>query len=229
MGWGLLFRQLRIRFELFILKCSKIEVVNGIFNFDFWVYFRLMICFYIYFQMFFMWILKREFFIFFNMILIFKFFGVRWFFKILFCDVFLDVLKVQVIVDCIDKYLTDIFGGIFINVINFIFIINYILGIFLVFFYQLENLVEIDFRCNCVFVRLGLKDNVCKNRLQIKFRSFSRFINLKFFYLDGNQFLEIFQDFFFSLQLLSFEVNNIFLIMKKNLIELVNIEMFYLG
>ncbi|XP_004435171.1 PREDICTED: toll-like receptor 7 isoform X2 [Ceratotherium simum simum] len=176
-----------------------------------------------------MWTLKREFLILFNIILISRLLGARWFPKTLPCDVFLDAPKGHVIVDCTDKHLTEIPGGIPANATNLTLTINHIPGISPASFHRLDHLVEIDFRCNCIPVRLGPKDNVCTRRLQIKPRSFSRLIYLKALYLDGNQLLEIPQDLPPSLQLLSLEANNIFWIMKENLTELANIEMLYLG
>nr|ADZ13673.1 Toll-like receptor 7 [Capra hircus] len=176
-----------------------------------------------------MWTLKRQFPILFNMILISELLGARWFPKTLPCDVTLDAPNAHVIVDCTDKHLTEIPGGIPANATNLTLTINHIAGISPASFHRLDHLVEIDFRCNCIPVRLGPKDNVCTKRLQIKPNSFSKLTYLKSLYLDGNQLLEIPQDLPPSLQLLSLEANNIFLIMKENLTELANLEILYLG
>ncbi|KAM8752695.1 toll-like receptor 7 [Rhynchonycteris naso] len=175
-----------------------------------------------------MWTLRRQFFILFSMILISKL-GARWFPKTLPCDVSQDVPNEQVIVDCTDKHLTEIPRGIPTNTTNLTLTINHIPDISPASFHQLEQLVEIDFRCNCVPIRLGPKDNICTRRLQIKPRSFSGLTYLKSLYLDGNQLVEIPRGLPSSLQLLSLEANNIFSINMNNLTELANLEKLYLG
>nr|KAF6436558.1 toll like receptor 7 [Rousettus aegyptiacus] len=175
-----------------------------------------------------MWTLKSPFLILFNMILISKL-GARWFPKTLPCDVSVDNSTTQVIVDCTDKHLTEIPRGIPTNATNLTLTINHIPDISPASFRQLDYLVEIDFRCNCVPIRLGPKDNICTRRPQIKPKSFSELTYLKSLYLDGNQLLEIPLGLPSSLQLLSLEANNIFVIMKENLTELGNIEKLYLG
>ncbi|KAM5290560.1 toll-like receptor 7 isoform 1-T1 [Glossophaga mutica] len=175
-----------------------------------------------------MWTLKRPFLLLLNMILISKL-GARWFPKTLPCDVSRNDSNDQVIVDCTDKHLTEIPGGIPTNTTNLTLTINHIPDISPASFRQLDQLVEIDFRCNCVPIRLGPKDKICNKSLQIKPGSFHRLIYLKSLYLDGNQLLEIPQDLPSSLQLLSLEANNIFSISTNNLTKLVNIEKLYLG
>ncbi|ELK17710.1 Toll-like receptor 7 [Pteropus alecto] len=175
-----------------------------------------------------MWTLKSPFLILFNTILISKL-GARWFPKTLPCDVSLDNSTTQVIVDCTDRHLTEIPRGIPTNATNLTLTINHIPDISPASFHQLDYLVEIDFRCNCVPIRLGPKDNICTRRPQIKPESFSELTYLKSLYLDGNQLLEIPLGLPSSLRLLSLEANNIFLIMKENLTELGNIEKLYLG
>ncbi|XP_012640272.1 toll-like receptor 7 [Microcebus murinus] len=176
-----------------------------------------------------MWTWKRHFLIFFNIILISKLLGARWFPKTLPCTVTVDIPKNHVMVDCTDKHLTEIPGGIPTNATNLTLTINHIPNISPASFQRLEHLVEIDFRCNCVPIRLGSKDNICTKRLEIKPNSFSGLTYLKSLYLDGNQLLEIPQGLPPSLQLLSLEANSIFSIMKDNLTELANIEILYLG
>ncbi|XP_077002481.1 toll-like receptor 7 [Tamandua tetradactyla] len=176
-----------------------------------------------------MWTSNRQFLILLNMILISKLVGARWFPKTLPCDVTVDASKTHVAVDCSDKHLTEIPRGIPTNATNLTLTINHIPGISPDSFHNLDHLVEIDFRCNCVPIRLGPKDHVCTRRLQIKPRSFSRLIYLQSLYLDGNQLLEIPQGLPPSLRLLSLEANNIFSIVKDNLTELANIEILYLG
>nr|AHY88386.1 Toll like receptor [Bos grunniens]AHY88396.1 Toll like receptor [Bos grunniens]AIA59626.1 Toll-like receptor 7 [Bos grunniens] len=184
---------------------------------------------FLYFQVFPMWTLKKQFPILFNMILISGLLGARWFPKTLPCDVTLDAPNTHVIVDCTYNHLTEIPGGIPANATFFTLTINHIACISPASFHRLDPLVEIDFKCNCVPVRLGPKDNVCTKRLQIKPNSFIKLTYLKSLYLDGNHLLEIPQDLPPSLQLLSLEANNIFLIMKENLTELANLEILYLG
>lgn len=175
------------------------------------------------------WKVKRQFLLLLNMILISKLLGARWFPKTLPCDVSVDSSKTHVIVDCTDKHLTEIPKGIPTNATNLTLTINRIPSISPDSFNNLDHLEEVDFRCNCIPVRTGPKNNVCTRRLQIKPKSFSRLVYLKSLYLDANQLLEIPQDLPPSLQLLSLEANNIFFIMKENLTALVNIEMLYLG
>ncbi|XP_055469314.1 toll-like receptor 7 isoform X2 [Psammomys obesus] len=173
--------------------------------------------------------LKRQIFIFLNMILVSRVFGVPWFPKTLPCNVTQDPSETHVIVDCTDKHLTEIPEGIPTNTTNLTLTINHIPSISPDSFRRLNRLEEIDLRCNCVPILLGSKANVCTKRLQIKPQSFSELSDLKSLYLDGNQLLEIPQDLPQSLQLLSLEANNIFLITKENLTKLVNIEALYLG
>ncbi|XP_023596475.1 toll-like receptor 7 isoform X1 [Trichechus manatus latirostris] len=172
---------------------------------------------------------NRLFLILLNVILISKLLGAIWFPKTLPCDVTVDVPKAHVIVDCTDKHLMEIPGGIPTNATNLTLTINHIPAISPASFRRLEHLIEIDFRCNCVPIRLGPKDNICSERLQIKPRSFSRLTSLQALYLDGNQLLEIPQGLPASLKLLSLEANTIFSIMKENITELANIEILYLG
>ncbi|XP_006835692.1 PREDICTED: toll-like receptor 7 [Chrysochloris asiatica] len=172
---------------------------------------------------------NRPFLILLNVIFISKLLGARWYPKTLPCNVTVDVQMAHVIVDCTDKHLTEIPGSIPTNTTNLTLTINHIPAITPASFSRLEHLIEIDFRCNCVPIRLGPKDNICKKRLQIKPRSFSTLTSLKALYLDGNQLLEIPQGLPSSLKLLSLEANTIFSIMKKNVSELANIEMLYLG
>ncbi|XP_036161842.1 toll-like receptor 7 [Myotis myotis] len=171
---------------------------------------------------------KRQFLILFNMILISKL-GARWFPKTLPCDVSVDTPNAQVIVDCTDKHLTGIPEGIPTNTTNLTLTINHIPDISPASFQRLDQLIEIDFRCNCVPIRLGPKDNICTRKLQVHPGSFSGLPYLKSLYLDGNQLLEIPLGLPSSLQLLSLEANNIFSIHKSNLTELANIEELYLG
>ncbi|XP_006892433.1 PREDICTED: toll-like receptor 7 [Elephantulus edwardii] len=172
---------------------------------------------------------NRSFLILLNVILISRLLGARWFPKTLPCDVKVDVSQDQVIVDCTDKHLTEIPRGIPSNATNLTLTINHIPTISPASFYQLEHLIEIDFRCNCVPIRLGPKDRICTKRLQVTPHSFSGLTSLRALYLDGNQLLEIPQGLPSSLKLLSLEANTISSITKENVTELASIEMLYLG
>uniref|UniRef100_A0A452IFZ1 TIR domain-containing protein n=1 Tax=Gopherus agassizii TaxID=38772 RepID=A0A452IFZ1_9SAUR len=152
-----------------------------------------------------------------------------WFPKSLPCDVKVEASKANVIVDCSDRRLTEIPHGIPRNATNLTLTINHIPNIYPTSFVHLDNLVEIDFRCNCVPVRLGPKDHVCTRRLQIQNSSFATLTKLESLYLDGNQLSEIPRGLPPNLRLLSLEANSIFSITKENLSELGNIEMLYLG
>nr|XP_009681956.1 PREDICTED: toll-like receptor 7 [Struthio camelus australis] len=150
-----------------------------------------------------------------------------WFPKSLPCDV--EVSEATVTVDCSDRRLTEIPRGIPANATNLTLTINHIPHIYPTSFAHLRNLMEIDFRCNCVPVRLGPKDHVCTTRLQIESGSFATLTRLKSLYLDANQLLEIPQGLPTTLRLLSLEANGIFSITRANLSELRNIEVLYLG
>uniref|UniRef100_A0A8C6Z360 Toll like receptor 7 n=1 Tax=Nothoprocta perdicaria TaxID=30464 RepID=A0A8C6Z360_NOTPE len=150
-----------------------------------------------------------------------------WFPKSLPCDV--EVFEATVVVDCSDRRLTEIPQGIPINATNLNLTINHIPHISPRSFAHLKNLLEIDFRCNCVPVKLGPKDHACVSRPQIESGSFAALTRLKSLYLDANQLLEIPRGLPTTLRLLSLEANNIFSITRANLSELRNIEVLYLG
>ncbi|KAG8451913.1 hypothetical protein GDO86_003923 [Hymenochirus boettgeri] len=152
----------------------------------------------------------------------------NWYPKSLPCDVLKKENK-SVLVDCSDRHLTEIPQGIPTNVTNLTLTINHISRISTHSFAQLKDLVEIDFRCNCVPVKVGPKDNICTQRLIVEERSFALLQNLKSLYLDGNQLIEFPRGLPSNLLLLSLEINNIISISKSNLSELNNIEMLYLG
>ncbi|NXX42285.1 TLR7 protein, partial [Tricholaema leucomelas] len=150
-----------------------------------------------------------------------------WFPKSLPCDV--QASEGSVMVDCTDRRLTEVPKGIPENATNLTLSINHIPHIYPTSFAHLVNLVEIDFRCNCMPVRMGPKDKVCTNRLKIEDGSFASLTRLKSLYLDANQLLEIPQGLPSTLSLLSLEANTIFSIQKASLSELANIEVLYLG
>ncbi|NXG26751.1 TLR7 protein, partial [Grallaria varia] len=150
-----------------------------------------------------------------------------WFPKTLPCDV--KSLEGTVTVDCTYRRLTEVPRGIPGNATNLTLSINHILHIYPTSFAPLKNLVEIDFRCNCVPVKMGPKDLVCTSVLEIENGSFAALTRLKSLYLDANQLLEIPRGLPASLTLLSLEANTISSIQKANFSELGNIEALYLG
>ncbi|XP_038613053.1 toll-like receptor 7 [Tachyglossus aculeatus] len=179
------------------------------------------------------WPLSHWYFVLLQLFLFSKLPGAVWFPKSLPCDVTTDAPaaapETAVVVNCTERHLTAIPQGIPANATNLTLTINHIPNIGPASFNGLVDLVEIDFRCNCVPVRLGAKDHVCTERLAIKDGSFARLTRLKSLYLDGNQLPEIPRGLPPSLQLLSLEANSIFSIMKENLTELAHIEILYLG
>uniref|UniRef100_A0A8C5M2I8 Toll like receptor 7 n=1 Tax=Leptobrachium leishanense TaxID=445787 RepID=A0A8C5M2I8_9ANUR len=152
-----------------------------------------------------------------------------WFPKSLPCDVIDHEKRATLFVDCSDRRLTSIPEGIPSNVTNLTLTINHIPKISPESFAHLKDLVEIDFRCNCVPIMLGPKDRICTQRLFIEDGSFSSMHNLRSLYLDGNQLAKIPKGLPPNLILLSLEANNIFSLQKQNFSDITNIEMLYLG
>ncbi|XP_069730680.1 toll-like receptor 7 [Phaenicophaeus curvirostris] len=150
-----------------------------------------------------------------------------WFPKSLPCDV--RASEGTVTVDCTDRRLMEVPKGIPANATNLTLSINHIPHLYPMSFAHLKNLMEIDFRCNCVPVKLGPKDHVCTTRPKIENGSFAVLTRLKSLYLDANQLLEIPRGLPSTLSLLSLEANSIVSIQRANLSELGNIEMLYLG
>ncbi|NXK70747.1 TLR7 protein, partial [Sylvietta virens] len=150
-----------------------------------------------------------------------------WFPKTLPCDV--RSSEGAVTVDCTARRLTEVPRGIPGNATNLTLSINHIPHIYPTSFNHLENLQEIDFRCNCVPVKLGPKNLVCTSPLKIKNGSFAALTRLKSLYLDANQLAEIPRGLPATLTLLSLEANSIFNIQKASFSELGNIEVLYLG
>ncbi|XP_034291249.1 toll-like receptor 7 [Pantherophis guttatus] len=153
------------------------------------------------------------------------------FYKTLPCDVnnIKDISKMYMQVDCSDRKLIEFPKDIPTNVTNLTLAVNHIPQISKSDFKNLKNLLEIDFKCNCVPVRLGPKDHVCTQGLKIQAHAFSKLSSLKSLYLDGNQLSAIPQHLPPNLRLLSLEANSIFSIKKGDLSGLKNLEVLYLG
>uniref|UniRef100_A0A8C6XAP0 Toll like receptor 7 n=1 Tax=Naja naja TaxID=35670 RepID=A0A8C6XAP0_NAJNA len=153
------------------------------------------------------------------------------FYKTLPCDVnnIKDTSKMYMQVDCSDRKLIEFPKDIPANVTNLTLAVNHISQISRSHFENLKNLLEIDFKCNCVPVRLGPKDHVCTQGLKIQAQAFSNLSSLKSLYLDGNQLSAIPQHLPPNLRLLSLEANSIFSIKKENLSGLENLEVLQLG
>ncbi|XP_023271708.1 toll-like receptor 7 [Seriola lalandi dorsalis] len=148
--------------------------------------------------------------------------------KTLPCDVS-ELNGVAVIVDCTERSLKKIPGGIPRETTNLTLTINHIPELNSSSFHGLENLTEIDMRCNCVPIKIGPKDHVCTKSVKIKENTFTSLRSLRALYLDGNQLSSIPKGLPSNLVLLSLEVNNICTIFKENLSELRNVEALYLG
>ncbi|XP_062982453.1 toll-like receptor 7 isoform X2 [Elgaria multicarinata webbii] len=148
--------------------------------------------------------------------------------KTLPCDVN-DASKPFVTVDCSERRLIKFPNEIPNKVTNLTLSINHIPEITKSYFENLTNLLEIDFRCNCVPVMLGPKDHVCTKSLQIQNQSFAGLHKLESLYLDGNQLSAIPQGLPHTLHLLSLEANAIFSIKKENLSELGHLQSLFLG
>ncbi|XP_051564342.1 toll-like receptor 7 [Myxocyprinus asiaticus] len=153
----------------------------------------------------------------------------KWYPKSLKCDVSLAINGSEVSVDCTERGLTEVPLGIPMNTTNLTLTINHIPHIMNSSFHNLDNITEIDLRCNCVPIKVGPKDHVCTQSLTIDNGTFWKLKNLKSLYLDGNQLSGIPKGLPSNLVLLSLEVNSIFSVLKENLMELTNIEMLYLG
>lgn len=152
-----------------------------------------------------------------------------WYPKSLPCEVTVVSNGSEVSVNCTAVELGYIPFGIPGNTTNLTLTINHIRHINESSFKGLENLTEIDMRCNCVPVKVGPKDHVCNQSVIIDYGSFRPLKKLKSLYLDGNQLASIPKRLPKGLVLLSLEVNNIDSISKENLTELTRLEMLYLG
>ncbi|CAL8322183.1 unnamed protein product [Merluccius merluccius] len=153
----------------------------------------------------------------------------RWYPKTLPCNVSLATNGSAVMVDCTEEGLLSIPSGIPGNATNLTLTINHIPELNSTSFRGLENLTEIDMRCNCVPIKIGPKDRRCTKGLVIMENTFSDLKKLKALYLDGNQLDRIPRGLPPNLILLSLEVNHIYYISKENLSEIRNVEIIYLG
>ncbi|TTA98329.1 Toll-like receptor 7 [Bagarius yarrelli] len=135
----------------------------------------------------------------------------------------------EVKVDCTNRRLTSVPPGIPSNTTNLTLTINHIPYVNNTSFLGLNNITEIDMRCNCVPIKIGPKDHVCMQSVQIDNGSFWQLKTLKSLYLDGNQLFSIPKGLPGNVVLLSLEVNSISSILKENLTELINIKILYLG
>ncbi|XP_029385858.1 toll-like receptor 7 [Echeneis naucrates] len=149
--------------------------------------------------------------------------------KTLPCDVREDNQTNVVNVDCTERSLQEIPRGIPRETTNLTLTINHIPALNSTSFQGLENLTEIDMRCNCVPIKIGPKDHMCTESVTIEENTFTGLRSLRALYLDGNQLKGIPKGLPSNLALLSLEVNEIYNISKANLSELRNIETLYLG
>ncbi|CAJ1079484.1 LOW QUALITY PROTEIN: toll-like receptor 7 [Xyrichtys novacula] len=134
-----------------------------------------------------------------------------------------------VTVDCTERRLKYVPFGIPRDTTNLTLTINHIPSLNSSSFHGLENLTEIDMRCNCVPIKIGPKDHVCTKGVTIEEDTFTSLLNLQALYLDGNQLSSIPKGLPLNLILLSLEVNHIVDISKANISEIRHIQMLYLG
>ncbi|XP_043987946.1 toll-like receptor 7 [Gambusia affinis] len=132
-------------------------------------------------------------------------------------------------VDCTERSLKNVPIAIPGETTNLTLTINHIPNLNSTSFHGLDNLTEIDMRCNCVPIKIGPKDNMCTKSVTIEEDTFTALRNLRALYLDGNQLDSIPKGIPSNLVLLSLEVNHIFYISKKNLSEIQNVQVLYLG
>ncbi|XP_040913367.1 toll-like receptor 7 [Toxotes jaculatrix] len=149
--------------------------------------------------------------------------------KTLPCDVSKASNGSEVKVDCTERSLKEIPRGIPRDTTNLTLTINHVPRLNSSSFHGLENLTEIDMRCNCVPIKIGPKDRMCTHSVTIEENTFTSLRSLRALYLDGNQLNSIPKGLPSNLVLLSLEVNHIYNISKANFSELKNVEMLYLG
>ncbi|XP_069558779.1 toll-like receptor 7 isoform X1 [Brachyistius frenatus] len=149
--------------------------------------------------------------------------------KTLPCDVTETKNESEVKVDCTERNLKEVPRGIPRDTTNLTLTINHIPNLNSTSFHGLDNLTEIDMRCNCVPIKIGPKDRMCTESVTIEENTFTKLRNLRALYLDGNQLSSIPKGLPSNLMLLSLEVNHIYNISKANLSEIRNLEVLYLG
>ncbi|XP_061547490.1 toll-like receptor 7 [Phycodurus eques] len=134
-----------------------------------------------------------------------------------------------VLVDCSARDLKDVPCGIPRDTTNLTLTINHIPKLNATSFGNLENLTELNMKCNCVPIKIGSKDHICTESLMIEENTFGSLKKLRALYLDGNQLSSIPKGLPSNLILLSLEVNHIYQISHKNLSTIQSVEMLYLG
>ncbi|XP_029967161.1 toll-like receptor 7 [Salarias fasciatus] len=149
--------------------------------------------------------------------------------KTLPCDVIEINNGSEVKVDCTERSLKAVPRGIPGDTTNLTLTINHIPQLNSTSFYGLENLTEIDMRCNCVPIKIGPKDHMCTQSVTIAENTFTNLRNLRALYLDGNQLESIPTGLPPDLILLSLEVNHIYRLSVANLSAVRNVEVLYLG
>ncbi|KAM6934655.1 toll-like receptor 7 [Xenentodon cancila] len=149
--------------------------------------------------------------------------------KTLPCDVSVANNTNEMKVDCTERNLKEIPRGIPRDTTNLTLTINHIPKLNSTSFYGLDNLTEIDMRCNCVPIKIGPKDHMCTQSVTIEESTFATLKNLRALYLDGNQLYSIPKGLPSNLMLLSLEVNHIYYISRANLSEIRQIQVLYLG
>lgn len=147
--------------------------------------------------------------------------------KTLPCDVIDNGSVVKV--DCTERSLSEVPRGIPRDATNLTLTINHIPRLNSTSFQDLDNLTEIDMRCNCVPIKIGPKDRMCTHSVTVEEGTFAGLRNLQALYLDGNQLDSIPKGLPSNLMLLSLEVNHIYRISKANMSEIRNIQTLYLG
>ncbi|XP_077436374.1 toll-like receptor 7 [Vanacampus margaritifer] len=149
--------------------------------------------------------------------------------KTLPCDVSELVNGSVVLVDCGARDLKAIPQGIPRDTTNLTLTINHIPELNSTSFDSLENLAELDMRCNCMPIKIGSKDRICTESLVIEEDTFTSLRKLRALYLDGNQLSSIPKGLPSDLVLLSLEVNRIYQLARTNFSTLKSIETLYLG
>ncbi|KAM9804847.1 uncharacterized protein ACB057_006716 [Neosynchiropus ocellatus] len=134
-----------------------------------------------------------------------------------------------VMVDCTERGLVRVPPDIPRETTNLTLTINHIHEFNSSSFSHLDNLTEIDMRCNCVPIKIGPKDHMCTSSVAIQPGTFTSLRSLRALYLDGNQLSEIPRGLPPDLVLLSLEVNHIYDISRKNLSDVTNVQILYLG